>query len=115
MMEFGYWTTGTSLFPMDLGLMNNPFLSGILLTTSAAARWTTRHLDFSSFPVNSQIVFTEPRVSEDELLLSKVGDSKEGTFGVGFVPEYDMNNFHYGSAFIRGAINIEDRNGLGES
>ena len=87
MMEFGYWTTGTGLFPMDLSFTGNPLLPGIFLTTSAAPRWTMGHLDFSSFPINFQIVFMEPIVSEDELLFSKVGDGEKSTFRVVFVSE----------------------------
>ena len=51
---------------------------------------------------------------EDELLLSEVGDSKESTFRVGFVLEYEVNDFCYRSTFIRSAINIADRTGLRE-
>ena len=97
---------------MDLSFMGNPLLLSIFSTTSATVRWTVRHLDFSGFLVDFQIMFTEPRVSKNEFLFSKVGDSKESMFKVGFVLEYEINNLHYGSTFIRGAINFEDRNGL---
>jgi hypothetical protein len=33
---------------------------------------------------------------------------------MGFVLEYEINNFHYSSIFIRGTINIKDRDRLGE-
>ena len=82
MMEFGYWTTGASLFPMDLSFTSNPLLLGILSTAGAAARQTVRHLDLSGFPVDFQIMFMEPRMSENELWFSKVGDSKKSLFGV---------------------------------
>ena len=99
---------------MDLSFMGNLLLPGIFLTSSAARRQTTGHLDFSGFPVDFWIMFTEPRVPESELLLSKVGDGKESPFRVRFAPEYEVNDLCYGSIFIRGAINIEDRDGFRE-
>ena len=53
-------------------------------------------------------------MSKNEHWFSEVGDSKESLFGVVFVLEEEINNFHYGSAFIRGAVNIEDRDGFRE-
>ena len=75
---------------MDLSFTGDLLLLSIFLTTSAAVRWTARHLDFSGFPVDFQIMITEPRVSENELLFSEVGDGKESLFRVGFVPEYEI-------------------------
>ena len=68
---------------MDLSFTGNLLLPGILSTTGAAVRWAMRHLEFSNLPVNFQIVFMEPRMSEHELLPSEVRDRKESMFGVG--------------------------------
>ena len=53
-------------------------------------------------------------MSQDELLFSEVGDGEQGLFRVIFVPEDEINNFRYGSGFIRGAVDIKDGNGFGE-
>jgi hypothetical protein len=94
--------------------MGNPFSLCIFSTASTASRWTIRHLDFSSLSVNFRIMFIKPRVSKNELLFSEVGDCKKCPFGMGFVPEYEIDNFHYSSVFISGTIHIEDRNRFGE-
>jgi hypothetical protein len=114
MIEFRHKTTGASLLLIDLSFMGNPLLLCIFSTASTALRWTAGHLDFFGLPVDFQIMFTKPRVSENELLFSEVGDCKKCLFRMGFVPEYEINNLHYSSIFIRGTINIEDRNRFGE-
>jgi hypothetical protein len=114
MMEFRYKTTGASLLLTDLSFTGNPLLLCIFLTASTASRWTAGHLNFSSLSVDFQIMFVKPRVSENELLFSKVKDCEKSLFRIGFVLEYEINNFCYSSIFIRGTINIEDRNRFGE-
>jgi hypothetical protein len=114
MIEFRDRTTGTSLFPTDLSFVGNPLLASIFSAAGTAARRTTRHLDFSGFPIDFRIMFMEPRVSENEFLLSEVGDSEQSAFRVVFVPKHEINNFRYGSIFIGGAIDIEDRDGFGK-
>jgi hypothetical protein len=99
---------------MDLSFTGNPLSPCIFLTASTALRWTMGHLDFSGLPVDFWIMFTKPRVSENELLFSEVGDCKKCPFRMGFVPEYEINNFHYSSIFIRDTIDIEDRDRFGE-
>jgi hypothetical protein len=94
--------------------MGNLLLLCIFSTASRASRWTAGHLDFSSLPVDFWIMFTKPRVSENELLFSEVGDCKKCLFGMGFVLEYEINNFHYSSVFIRDTIDIEDRDRFGK-
>jgi hypothetical protein len=114
MMEFRYRTTGASLLLTDLSFTGNPLLPCIFSTAHTALRWTAGHLDFSGLPVDFRIMFTKPRVSENELLFSKVRDCKKSPFGMGFVLEYEIHNFYYSSIFIRSTINIEDRDRFGE-
>jgi hypothetical protein len=114
MMEFRNRITGASLFPTNLSFMGNLLLLCIFSIASAASRWTVGHLDFSGLPVDLQIMFTKPRVSKSKLLFSKVGDCKKSLFRMGFVPEYEIDNFCYSSVFIRSTIDIEDRDRFGE-
>jgi hypothetical protein len=48
----------------------------------------------------------KPRVSENELLFFKVGDCEKSPFRIGFLPEYEINNFRYSSIFISSTINM---------
>jgi hypothetical protein len=97
MMKFRDRTTGTSFLPLYLSFVSNFLMAGIISATSTAMGQTARHFDFSSFPVDFQIVFTQPRVSQDKLLFSEVRDGKQSLFRVGFVSKYKIHDFSYGS------------------
>jgi len=80
-----------------------------------AASFTLRrasvHLYFSSLPIDLQVVVLEPGITENHVLLSEAGDSKEHPFGVGFVVEdyvYDFGDLAY---LVGGTVHVVHRYG----
>jgi len=67
---------------------------------------TSVHLYFSGLPIDLQVVVLEPGITEDHVLLSKAGDSKEHPFGVGFVTEDYVYNFGDLACLVGGAIDV---------
>src|SRR5258708_39757356 len=51
-------------------------------------------------PVNFQIVMGKPQMSDDDGLLSEVGDCKAHFLHVLAIPEYDLDFLHDGSILI---------------
>jgi len=74
--------------------------------TSFASRKTLVHLYFSSLPIDLQVVVLEPGITKDHVLLSEAGDSKERSFGVGFVMENYVYNFRDLACLIGGAVHV---------
>jgi len=56
-------------------------------------------------------VVLEPGITEDYVLLSKAGDSKERPFGVGFVMENYVYNFRDLACLVGGAVYVVHRYG----
>ena len=52
-----------SLFPTELSFIGKSLLTGIISATGTATWWAAGHLNFSGFPINFRIMFTEPRMS----------------------------------------------------
>ena len=73
---------------------------------SFPSRRTSVHLYFSGLPIDLWVVVLEPGITEDHVLLSKAGDSKERPFGVGFVMENHVYHFRDLTCLIEGAIHI---------
>jgi len=61
--------------------------------------------------IDLQIVVLEPGITEDHVLLSEAGDSKERPFEVGFVAEDYIYNFGNLACLIGGAVHIVHRYG----
>jgi len=80
--------------------------------TSFASRRALVHLYFFSLPIDLWIVVLEPGITEDHVLLSEAGDSKERPFGVGFVTENYIYNFGDLACLVGGAIHIVHRYGV---
>jgi len=80
-----------------------------------AASFTSRrasvHLYFSGLPIDLRVVVLEPGITEDHVLLSEVGDSKERPFGVGFVAKDYVYNFRDLACLVGGTVHIIHRYG----
>jgi len=64
------------------------------------------HLYFSGLPIDLQVVVLEPGITEDHVLPSKTGDSKEHPFRVGFVMENYVYHFGDLTYLIGGAVHV---------
>ena len=53
-------------------------------------------------------------MSQDELLFSEDGDCEQGPFRVVLVPKHEVYNFSNSPGFVRGTVDIEDRDGGGK-
>jgi hypothetical protein len=73
---------------------------------------TTTHFDHVCLPVNLQIVFTQPCVTENQVLFPKASDRKLCTLSVSLVPENYINNATDCSCLIKGAIDVVNQIGL---
>jgi len=75
-----------------------------------AASFTSRrasvHLYFSGLPIDLRVVVLEPGITEDHVLLPEAGDSKECSFGVGFVAEDYVYNFGDPACFVGGTVHV---------
>jgi len=80
-----------------------------------AASFTSRgasvHLHFSGLPIDLRVVVLEPGITKDHVLLSEAGDSKERSFGVGFVAEDYVYNFGDLACLIGGTVHVVHRYG----
>jgi len=76
---------------------------------SFALRRTSVHLHFSSLPIDLQVVVLELDITEDYVLPSEAGDSKERPFGVGFVTENHVYYFRDLTCLVGGAVHIVHR------
>ena len=74
--------------------------------TSFASRGTSIHLHFSSLPIDLWVVVLEPGITENHVLFSETGDSKERPFGVGFVTENHVYHFRNLTCLVGGAVHI---------
>jgi len=57
-------------------------------------------------PIDLRVVVLEPGITEDHVLLSEAGDSKEHPFGVGFVVEDYVYNFRDLACLVGGTVHI---------
>jgi len=73
---------------------------------SFTSRRAPVHLYFSGLPIDLQVVVLEPGISEDHVLPSEAGDSKEHPFGVGFVMEDYVYHFRDLTCLIGGAVHV---------
>jgi len=78
-------------------------------TAFFASRRASVHLHFSSLPIDLQVVVLEPDITEDYVLLSEAGDSKERPFRVGFVTENYIYYFGDLTCFVGRAIHVVHR------
>ena len=89
-------------------------LSPHFVATGRADGGASVHFDLPGLPVDLRVVLPEPGEPENELLLTKTGDSEDDALGVGIVPENHIDDLPDASGFVRGAVNIVDRDGPGE-
>jgi hypothetical protein len=80
------------------------------LSAGAALCHTMSHFDRICLPVNLQVVFTQPCVTEDQVLFPKAGDCKLCMLSVSLVPENYINNTTVCFCLIKGAIDIVNQN-----
>jgi len=80
-------------------------------TASFASRRASVHLHFSGLPIDLQVVVLEPGITEDHVLPSEAGDSKERPFGVGFVTEDYVYYFRDLICLIGGTVHVVHRYG----
>jgi len=80
-------------------------------TASFTSRRALVHLYFSGLPIDLRVVVLEPGITEDHVLLSKVGDSEECPFGVGFVAEDYVYNFGDLACLVGGTVHVIHRYG----
>jgi len=80
-------------------------------TASFTSRRASVHLYFSGLLIDLWVVVLEPGITEDHVLLSEAGDSKERPFGVGFVVEDYVYNFGDLACLVGGAIHVVHRYG----
>jgi len=76
-----------------------------------ASRGTLVHLHFSGLSIDLWVVVLEPGVTEDHVLPSEAGDSKERPFGVGFVMENYVYHFRDLTCLVGEAVHIVHRYG----
>src|SRR5258707_14936224 len=88
------------------------FQSIVLHHTSAwpplTLRGALRHGDTLVSPVNFWVMMGKPQMSNDDGLLSEVGDHEMHFLCVLAISEYDLNLLHDGSILIRSSIDIVD-------
>src|SRR5277367_2801675 len=53
-------------------------------STSGTLNMASGHADFPGLPVDLRVVFTEPGVSENKMLLAKASDMEDGAFCMSF-------------------------------
>jgi len=82
---------------------------------SFTSRRASVHLYFSSLPIDLRVVVLEPGITEDYVLLSEAGDSKERPFGVGFVAEDYVYNFGDLACLVGGTVHVVHRYGAREA
>jgi len=73
---------------------------------SFTSRRASVHLYFSGLPIDLWVVVLEPGITEDHVLLPEAGDSKERSFGVGFVAEDYVYNFGDPACFVGGTVHV---------
>jgi len=73
---------------------------------SFVLRGTSVHLHFFGLPIDLRVVVLEPGITEDHVLPSEAGDSKECPFGVGFVTENHVYHFRDLTCLVGGAVHI---------
>jgi len=73
---------------------------------SFTSRRASVHLYFSGLPIDLRVVVLEPGITEDHVLLPEAGDSKERSFGVGFVAEDYVYNFGDPACFVGGTVHV---------
>jgi len=73
---------------------------------SVTLRRALVHLYFSGLPIDLQVVVFELGITEDHVLLSEAGDSKECPFGVDFVAEDYIYNFGDLACLVGGAVHV---------
>ena len=96
---------GSSLHPLPRRL----FLS--YHVASFTSRRASVHLYFSGLLIDLRVVVLKPGITEDHVLLSKVRDSEERPFGVGFVAEDYIYNFRDLACFVGGTVHVVHRYG----
>jgi len=96
--------------PADVeGSSLHPLLRRLFLSYHAASFTSRRalvHLYFSGLPIDLRVVVLKPGITEDHVLLPEAGDSKERSFGVGFVAEDYVYNFGDPACFVGGTIHV---------
>jgi len=73
---------------------------------SFASRRALVHLHFSGLPIDLQVVVLELGITEDHVLPSEAGNSKEHPFRVGFVIENYVYHFRDLTCLVREAVHI---------
>src|SRR3981189_2671612 len=78
-------------------------------------RWASRNPDLLRLPVDLGVVLAKPGKTEDHGLLAQRGDCELSSLCIAFVAQYDVCNFGDGPCFIRGSVDVVDRDGSGEA
>ena len=95
------------LYSPGLCFMGNPPLMEFISASQAAMQWASGHFNFPFFPIDLGVMFTEPGMSEQEFLFTKIGDTEGGLLRMIFVMEKEANGFHYWTSFIGGSIHVD--------
>jgi hypothetical protein len=72
------------------------------------------HANLPGFPVDLPIVFLEPGVTEDDVLLPEPGYSELDALGVPLVVDHHIDYAGDAACLVWAAIQVEDRDGLRE-
>src|SRR3981189_1458719 len=82
---------------------------------SRTLRRTSGHPNLFRLPVDLGVVLAKPGETEDHALLAQRGDCELGSLCMAFVAQYDICDFGDGPCFVRGSVDIVDRDGSGEA
>src|SRR3981189_3254909 len=82
---------------------------------SRTLRRTSRHPNLFRLPVDLGVVLAKPGKTEDHALLAQRGDCELSSLCMAFVAQYDICDFGDGPCFVRGSVDIVDRDGSGEA
>ena len=110
MIYYWCWAGRADVYPPYLCFLNDSLLSKFLSTSRAATRRALGHFDISFCPINLQIMFPEPGMSEYQFLFTQAGDAEGSLFRMIFVSEDETNGFSYGAGLVRGPVYIVDQN-----
>src|SRR3981189_1619317 len=78
-------------------------------------RWTSGQPNLLHLPLDLGVVLANPGKTEDHGLLAQRGDCELSLLCMAFVAQYDICDFGDGPCFVRGSVNIVDRDGSGEA
>jgi hypothetical protein len=77
-----------------------------------ARNWAAHHANFLGLPVDLRIVFLEPGVTEDDMLLPESGYSELDALGVPFVVDHHIDYASDAARLVQTAVHVENQDGL---